>query len=81
MAKKLYETDVELLNSQSEYKNSFIFYVMGNSALSLFFKILGTYILSMIMAAFELFDGYAFFISYVCVEIIFYNLDGKRLMP
>lgn len=81
MGKKLFNDDIELLNAQANYKNSFIFYILSNTATSLFFKILGAYVLSLLMLSFGLFGSHAFLYVYILIEVVFYNFNDDILKP
>lgn len=79
--KQLFDNDVELLDSQAEYKKPFIYYVTSSTLLSLGFKLFAAYLLSLIMISFGLFENFAIFIAYFTIEVIMYNLNNASFRP
>ncbi len=76
---------LKLLEEQS-YKNYFLFYLFDNfkkGNLKFFFlKIILAYILSIFFTFLNMFDGYSLGISYVIIEVVWFNyIDKKKYTP
>lgn len=79
--KQSFNSDIELLNLQAEFKKPFLNYLLSNTILSIFFKLLAAYIMSIILIAFGLFENFSFFFSYFMIEVVMYNLDDSIIKP
>ena len=75
-------TDLDILNYQENYKNYILNVITNFNIKILAMKITIAFIVSFIFDLFNLFIGYNFFISYILIEILYFNyIDKSKFRP
>ena len=79
--KNINELDNEEILDKQDYKNYFLFYLLDSirNIKSLAIKLFIAYLLSFIFDFLNLFQGYSIFMSYILIEILYFNLIDKKL--
>ena len=79
--KNINELDNEEILDKQDYKNYFLFYLIDSirNIKSFAIKLFIAYLVSFIFDSLNLFEGYSVFMSYILIEIFYFNFIDKKL--